>query len=99
LFEASAETMLTIAADAPLRPISRGFLSWRFADAGPGARRTSFRGPASENLHTIGRTSAGKQGPIRCEQFDSGQRPNGYRVAWLATDAPQARPADISCRI
>jgi len=26
------------------------FLHWRFADAGPGARRTSFMGPASETF-------------------------------------------------
>ena len=33
---ASAE--IPIASDAPLRHISRGFLPWRFADAGPAAR-------------------------------------------------------------
>jgi hypothetical protein len=38
----------------PLRGLSRGFLPWRFADAGPGARSTSFMGPASANLHNNG---------------------------------------------
>ena len=35
---------------------SRGFLPWRFADAGPAARGTTFMGPASENLHNNGTT-------------------------------------------
>jgi len=30
----------------------RASLPWRFADAGPGARRSTFMGPASANLHT-----------------------------------------------
>src|SRR5258705_10165738 len=30
---------------------SRGFLHWRFADAGPAVRGTTFMGPPSENLH------------------------------------------------
>jgi hypothetical protein len=46
---ASAE--IPIAADALLRHTSRGFLPWRFADAGPGVRRATGMGPASENLH------------------------------------------------
>src|ERR1019366_1012671 len=41
---------IPIASDAPPRHTSRGFLHWRFAYAGPGARRTTFMGPASENL-------------------------------------------------
>ena len=49
---ASAE--IPIAADALLRHTSRGFLPWRFADAGPGVRGATFMGPASENLHNIG---------------------------------------------
>jgi len=48
----TASTGIPIASDATARPISRGFLPWRFADAGPGARGTSFMGPASENLHS-----------------------------------------------
>ena len=39
------------ASDAPPRPISRGFLHWRFAYAGPGVRRATVMGPASANLH------------------------------------------------
>jgi hypothetical protein len=39
---ASAE--IPIASDAPLRHISRGFLPWRFADAGPAARGTVIMG-------------------------------------------------------
>jgi hypothetical protein len=50
----TASTAIPIASDAPPRPVSRGFLPWRFADAGPGARGTSFMGPASENLHNTG---------------------------------------------
>src|SRR4029077_8391279 len=50
----TASTAIPIASDAPPRPVSRGFLPWRFADAGPGARGTSFMGPASENLHNSG---------------------------------------------
>jgi len=33
-----------IASDALLRPTSRGFLPWRFADAGPGVRGTIIMG-------------------------------------------------------
>ena len=47
---ASAE--IPIASDAPPRPTSRGFLPWRFADAGPGVRRATIMGPPSANLHT-----------------------------------------------
>jgi hypothetical protein len=39
---ASAE--IPIASDAPLRHISRGFLPWRFADAGPAARGAVIMG-------------------------------------------------------
>jgi hypothetical protein len=56
----TASTAIPIASDAPPRPVSRGFLPWRFADAGPGARGTSFMGPASENLHMCGRLRVGK---------------------------------------
>src|SRR5664279_1433964 len=37
--------------DAPPRHTSRGFLHWRFAYAGPGARGAVSVGPASANLH------------------------------------------------
>src|SRR5882672_9373781 len=33
---------IPIASDAPSRPTSRGFLPWRFADAGPGVRCTTI---------------------------------------------------------
>ena len=36
---------------APPTSPSRGFLPWRFAYAGPGVRRATIMGPASENLH------------------------------------------------
>ena len=49
---ASAE--IPIAFDAPHCPASRGFLPWRFADAGPAMRRATIIGPASENLHITG---------------------------------------------
>src|ERR1700737_2036663 len=43
---------IPIASDAPPRHTFRGFLHWRFADAGPGARGAVIMRPASENLHT-----------------------------------------------
>src|ERR1700751_1436585 len=45
---ASAE--ISIASDAPPCPMSRGFLPWRFADAGPRNPWRRHHGPASENL-------------------------------------------------
>src|SRR6267154_1266201 len=50
---------IAIASDAPPPHTSRGFLHWRFAYAGPGARRSTFMGPASENLHISGPTMFG----------------------------------------
>src|SRR5713101_3718229 len=50
----TAVAEIPIAPDAPHRHTSRGFLPWRFADAGPGVRRATVRGPASENLHMNG---------------------------------------------
>src|SRR5712692_8803425 len=47
----TAVAEIPIAPDAPHRHTSRGFLPCRFADAGPGVRRATVRGPASENLH------------------------------------------------
>jgi hypothetical protein len=54
----TASVEIPIASDAPPRHTSRGFLNWRFAYAGPGARRSTFMGPASENLHKLGSRSA-----------------------------------------
>src|ERR1700682_3242702 len=46
---------IPIASDARPFHTSRGFLHWRFAYAGPQrARRTTFMGPASANLHNSG---------------------------------------------
>src|ERR1700681_2722275 len=46
---------IPIASDARPFHTSRGFLHWRFAYAGPHrARRTTFMGPASANLHKNG---------------------------------------------
>src|SRR6266849_8514604 len=45
---------IPIASDAPPSHTSRGFLHWRFAYAGPGARRAAIMGPPSANLHTSG---------------------------------------------
>src|SRR5229473_7166189 len=46
---------IPIASDARPFHTSRGFLHWRFAYAGPHrARRTTFMGPASANLHRTG---------------------------------------------
>src|SRR6266480_5983591 len=49
-------TEIPIASDARSLHTSRGFLPWRFAYAGPGARRATFMGPASANLHRSGRS-------------------------------------------
>ena len=59
----TASTEIPIASDAPPRPASRGFLPWRFADAGPGARGTTIMGPASENLHRTGHAVPSAPGP------------------------------------
>src|ERR1700736_2763241 len=45
---------IPIASDAPPRHTFRGFLHWRFADAGPGARGAVIMRPASDNLHNSG---------------------------------------------
>src|SRR6266550_2125776 len=50
----TASTEIPIASDARSLHTSRGFLPWRFAYAGPGARRATFMGPASANLHRSG---------------------------------------------
>src|ERR1700716_4674697 len=50
---------IPIASDAPLHHTSRGFLPWRFAYAGPGVRRATIMGPASENLHNRRHRAAG----------------------------------------
>ena len=52
----TAAAEIPIASDAPPRHTSRGFLPWRFADAGPRVRRATIMGPASENLHMSGPT-------------------------------------------
>jgi len=51
-------TQIPIAHAAPPTYPSRGFLPWRFADAGPAMRGTTFMGPASENLHRSGHQPA-----------------------------------------
>src|SRR6266404_8284788 len=53
----TASTEIPIASDARSLHTSRGFLPWRFADAGPGERRATFMGPPSANLHTNGHAS------------------------------------------
>src|SRR6266567_4316735 len=52
----TASTEIPIASDARSLHTSRGFLPWRFAYAGPGARRATFMGPRSANLHNSGNT-------------------------------------------
>jgi hypothetical protein len=47
----TAGAEIPVASDARTLHISRGFLPWRFAYAGPGTRRATFMGPASANLH------------------------------------------------
>src|ERR1700676_717888 len=50
----TASVEIPIASDARPRHTSRGFLPWRFAYAGPGARGATIMGPASANLHNNG---------------------------------------------
>jgi hypothetical protein len=57
-FQQTAAAEIPIASDARSLHTSRGFLPWRFADAGPGVRRTTFMGPASANLHRLGHSGA-----------------------------------------
>src|ERR1700757_3590663 len=59
---ASAE--ISIASDAPPCPMSRGFLPWRFADAGPRNPWRRHHGPASENLHRLGPRPTSELGPF-----------------------------------
>src|SRR6266516_1444786 len=54
-FPTSSSTLLVsteihIASNAPNCPTSHGFFPWRFADADPGGRSSTFMGPASETL-------------------------------------------------
>jgi hypothetical protein len=49
-----ASDKIPITFDARPRHISRGFLPWRLAYAGPGVRRATIMGPASANLHING---------------------------------------------
>src|SRR6266403_515845 len=60
---------IPIASDARPFHTSRGFLPWRFAYAGPGARRTTFMGPASANLH--------KSGPSTFSSMEEADRLSG----------------------
>src|ERR1019366_1318432 len=59
-----ANVEIPIASDAPPRHTSRGFLHWRFAYAGPGARRSTFMGPASANLHKLGSRAGRRRLPL-----------------------------------
>jgi hypothetical protein len=63
----TASTEIPIASDARSLHTSRGFLPWRFAYAGPSARRATFMGPASANLHTSGRseTAASERSKVK----------------------------------
>src|SRR3981189_1394452 len=63
---------IPIASDAPPHHTSRGFLPWRFAYAGPGARRATFMGPASANLHKSGLRVACK--------IDDGTLPSTFSI-------------------
>jgi len=45
---------IPIARAEQLNSISRGFLPWRFSDAGPRVYGAVITGPASENLHRTG---------------------------------------------
>jgi hypothetical protein len=64
---------IPIAADAPHCPMSRGFLPWRFADAGPRSAWRHHHGPASENLHNCRRSSKVEK-PLNTNKLASRQR-------------------------
>jgi hypothetical protein len=53
----TAAAEIPIASDVRPRHTSRGFLHWRFADAGPSVRRATIMGPASAILHKFGSAS------------------------------------------
>src|SRR5664280_2210642 len=76
---------IPIASDAPPRHTSRGFLHWRFADAGPGVRRTTFMGPASANLHKSGRLGIFVLTNLASRSLAGG--------AWIKRNGPSAGPA------
>src|SRR5882757_9230543 len=70
-----AKVVLTIRHDSRQIPLAarhhhtfphRGFLHWRFADAGPGARRATVMGPASANLHKSGTSKAAARDIAYC---------------------------------
>jgi hypothetical protein len=86
----TAAAEIPIAPDAPPRPTSRGFLPWRFADAGPRVRRATFMGPASENLHRNGpERVAGRCLLLRVERTC---RAGGDTAArWRTGDAGEVR--------
>ncbi len=71
----TASTEIPIASDARSLHTSRGFLPWRFADAGPGERRATFMGPPSANLHTPDSCIAANRGTrVSQVEFMSGWR-------------------------
>jgi hypothetical protein len=60
----TGSVQIPIAPDALPSHIFRGFLLWRFAYAGPGARRATFMGPAPANLHKSGLDCPESQLPV-----------------------------------
>ena len=87
LHTAAAE--IPIASDAPPRHTSRGSLPWRFAYAGPSARRATFMGPASANLHKNGPDCIKTLLPVHPDQRTSSDRPGMSQTCHQETHAPQ----------
>ena len=78
------------------RQTSRGFLPWRFSDAGPAVRRDHRAGPASENLHKIGSGDRPFRCPLRPGERTSSAGP--WARARLR-DATARRPATASSAV
>ena len=77
----TGSVQIPIAPDAPPRHILRGFLPWRFADAGPRNPWRRHHGPASENLHKPGSLTARPAGPFYSqERTSSGSRSGPFRA-------------------
>src|SRR6266699_4210701 len=95
-FTLLVSTEIHIASNAPHCPTSRGFFSWRFADADPGGRSSTFMGPASENL-VWGPSVSNKKNVTHVSHFVTSADGLAAMVApcsaALSRQAPKPRPA------
>jgi hypothetical protein len=87
----SASVEIPIAVNARPRHISRGFLPWRFAYAGPSVRRATIMGPASANLHKLRSLDAQVGGLLCPQQRTSSARPLRSEKCHNRTHAAQQK--------